>query len=40
MDNINSFKSDIDKSDIVKLENVSINLSNVKSKIDKLDVTN
>lgn len=40
MDNINSFKSDIDKSDIVKLKNVSINLSNVKSKIDKLDVIN
>ena len=31
-------KSDIDKLDIYKLENEPTNLSNLKSKVDKLDV--
>ena len=31
-------KSDVDKLDIDKLENVSTNLSNLKNEVDKLDV--
>lgn len=38
MDYIIDFQSDIDKSDIPKIKNVSTNLSNLKSKIGKLVV--
>ena len=36
--NLASLKSNIDKLDIAKLENVPTNLNNLKSKVDKLDV--
>ena len=35
---LSNSKSDVDKLDIDKLENVSTNLSNLKNEVDKLDV--